>query len=96
MSFNPLLRHLVLSLSFAACSSPFEAEQYRYNGDGGTVPGPGSEPGNNAADQAGDKDCYTSGCTRTSCTFYDDYAGKELDACRWNVRAGSPYLRDGY
>ncbi len=90
MSLNTILQRLALGISFSACSSPFEGEQY--GKDSGTA----AENGSSAANQPTDEDCYTRGCPQDGCTFYDDYSGKELDTCRWDVQAGSPYVGDGY
>lgn len=93
MSLSTILQRLALGAGIAACSSPLESEQF--NGDAGMAKNGPALPANQLGEEE-EEDCYTNGCPRTNCTLYDNYAGDELDACKWKVRAGSPYLRDGY
>ncbi len=91
MNLSTRLQHFVLGVSISTCSFPLEPEQMSRDA-GITEQGP-APPANQPGEE---ENCYTAGCPRINCTLYDDYAEAELDACKWSVRSGSPYLRDGY
>lgn len=91
MNLSTRLQHFALGISISTCSFPLEPEQM--SRDAGMAEKGPAPPANQPEEE---ENCYTTGCPLTYCTLYDDYAGSELDACKWKIRKGSPYLRDGY